>query len=192
MKKSIGPKKIKTAIFISGKGSNLKNLIKFSKFKKYPFSVNLIFSNTNKAKGLRYSKQYRIEKKIISYDKKIKTDKKILYILNQKKIKLICLAGFMKILSKNFIKKFKGKIINIHPSFLPKYKGLNTHIRAIKNGEKFAGCSVHYVTSKLDSGKIILQKKVKISKKDTAFSLAKKVLKKEHLIYPASIKKILN
>ena len=192
MKKSIGPKKIKTAIFISGNGSNLKNLIKFSKFKKYPFSVNLIFSNTNKAKGLRYSKQYRIEKKIISYDKKIKTDKKILYILNQKKIKLICLAGFMKILSNNFVKKFKGKIINIHPSFLPKYKGLNTHIRAIKNGEKFAGCSVHYVTSKLDSGKIILQKKVKISKKDTAFSLAKKVLKKEHLIYPASIKKILN
>ena len=192
MKKSIGPKKIKTAIFISGKGSNLKNLIKFSKFKKYPFSVNLIFSNTNKAKGLRYSKQYRIEKKIISYDKKIKTDKKILYILNQKKIKLICLAGFMKILSKNFIKKFKGKIINIHPSFLPKYKGLNTHIRAIKNGEKFAGCSVHYVTSRLDSGKIILQKKVKISKKDTASSLAKKVLKKEHLIYPAAIKKIYN
>ena len=98
----------------------------------------------------------------------------------------------MKILSNNFVKKFKGKIINIHPSLLPKYKGLNTHIRAIKNGEKFAGCSVHYVTSSLDSGKIILQKKVKISKKDTAFSLAKKVLKKEHLIYPASIKKILN
>jgi len=192
MRKSIGPKKIKTAVFISGKGSNLKNLIKFSKFKKYPFSINLIFSNTNKAKGLRYSKQYRIEKKIISYDKKIKTDKKILYILKKKNIKLICLAGFMKILSNNFVKKFKGKIINIHPSLLPKYKGLNTHIRAIKNGEKFAGCSVHYVTSRLDSGKIILQKKVKISKKDTAFSLAKKVLKKEHLIYPASIKKILN
>ena len=192
MKRSTGPKKIKTAVFISGKGSNLKNLIKFSKFKKYPFSVNLILSNTKKAKGLKYSNQYRIEKKIINYDKKIKTDKKILYFLNQRKIKLICLAGFMKILSKNFIKKFKGKIINIHPSLLPKYKGLNTHFRAIKNGEKFAGCTVHYVTSKLDSGKIILQKKIKISKKDTAFSLAKKVLKKEHIIYPASIKKILN
>ncbi len=192
MRKSIGPKKIKTAVFISGKGSNLKNLIKFSKFKNYPFSVDLIISNTNKAKGLRYSKQYRIEKKIINYDKKIKTDKKILHFLNQKKIKLICLAGFMKILSRNFIKKFKGKIINIHPSLLPKYKGLNTHIRAIKNGEKFAGCTVHYVTSKLDSGKIILQKKVKISKKDTPFSLAKKIRKKEHLIYPAAIKKILN
>ena len=192
MRKSIGPKKIKTAVFISGKGSNLKNLIKFSKFKKFPFSVNLIVSDTNRAKGLRYSKQYRIEKKIINYDRKIKTDKKILYFLNQKKIKLICLAGFMKILSKNFIKKFKGKIINIHPSLLPKYKGLNTHFRAIKNREKFSGCTVHYVTSKLDSGKIILQKKVKISKKDDHISLAKKILKKEHLIYPAAIKKILN
>jgi len=192
MRKSIGPKKIKTAVFISGKGSNLNNLIKFSKFKNYPYCVDLIISNTRKAKGLVYSKQYKIEKKIIKYDKKIKTDNKILYILKKKNIKLICLAGFMKILSNNFVKKFKGKIINIHPSLLPKYKGLNTHIRAIKNGEKFAGCSVHYVTSRLDSGKIILQKKVKISKKDTAFSLAKKVLKKEHLIYPASIKKILN
>ena len=192
MRKSIGSKKIKTAVFISGKGSNLKNLIKFSKNKKYPFSVSLIFSNTNKAKGLKYSKIYKIKKKIIYYDKKIKTDKKILRTLAKKKIKLICLAGFMKILSKNFIEKFQGKIINIHPSLLPKYKGLNTHMRAIKNREKFAGCTVHYVTSKLDSGKIILQKRVKISKKDDHFSLAKKILKIEHLLYPAAIKKILN
>ena len=192
MRKSIGSKKIKTAVFISGKGSNLKNLIKFAKNKKYPFSVDLIFSNTKKAKGLRYSKIYKIKKKVIYYDKKIRTDNKILKILTEKKIKLICLAGFMKILSKNFIKKFQGEIINIHPSLLPKYKGLNTHIRAIKNKEKFAGCTVHYVTSKLDSGKIILQKRVKISKKDDHFSLAKKVLKIEHLLYPAAIKKILN
>jgi len=192
MKKSIGPKKIKIAVFISGRGSNLKNLIKFSKFKKYPFSIKLIISSSNNAIGLKYSKKYKITKKIINYDKKIKTDKIILQILNQKKIKLICLAGFMKILSNNFIKRFKGKIINIHPSLLPKYKGLNTHTRAIKNKDKFAGCTVHYVTSKLDSGKIILQERVKISKKDTPFSLAKKILKKEHLIYPAAIKKILN
>lgn len=192
MKKLTGPKKIKTAVFISGKGSNLNNLIKFSKFKNYPYSVDLIISNTNKAKGLKYSKKYGIEKKIISYDKKVKSDKKILYFLKQKKIKLICLAGFMKILSSNFVKKFKGNIINIHPSLLPKYKGLNSHIRAIKNGEKFAGCTVHYVTPKLDSGKIILQKKVKISKKDNHISLGKKILKKEHLIYSAAIKKIFN
>ena len=192
MKKLIGFKKTKIAVFISGTGTNLKNLIKFSKLKNYPFSVDLIISNTNKAEGLKYSKQYKIKKKIINYDKKIKSDNKIIYILKQRRIKLICLAGFMKILSKNFIKKFKGKIINIHPSLLPKYKGLNTHFRAIKNREKFSGCTVHYVTSKLDSGKIILQKKVKISKKDDHISLAKKILKKEHLIYPAAIKKILN
>ena len=192
MKKLIGRKKTKTAVFISGKGSNLKNLIKFSKLKTYPFSIDLIISNTIKAKGLKYSKQFNIIKKIIHYDKNIKTDNKILKILKEKKIKLICLAGFMKILSKNFIDKFNGKIINIHPSLLPKYKGLNTHYRAIKNKEKFAGCSVHYVTSKLDSGKIILQKKVRISRKDNHISLAKKVLKLEHLIYPGAIKKILN
>ena len=98
----------------------------------------------------------------------------------------------MKILSKNFIKKFKGKIVNIHPSLLPKYKGLNTHKRALKNKEKFAGCTVHYVTIKLDSGKIILQKKVKIKKKDTVNSLKKKVLKKEHQLYPSAIRKIFS
>ena len=97
----------------------------------------------------------------------------------------------MKILSKNFIKKFDGKIINIHPSLLPKYKGLNTHQKAIKNKDKFSGCTVHFVNSKLDSGKIILQRKVRINKGDNEFSLEKKVLKEEHLLYPDAIKKIL-
>ena len=98
----------------------------------------------------------------------------------------------MKILSKNFIKEFIGKIINIHPSLLPKYKGVNTHVRAINNKDKFAGCTVHYVTAKLDSGKIILQKKIKISPKEKSTSLAKKVLKQEHKLYPAAIMKIFN
>ena len=98
----------------------------------------------------------------------------------------------LAILSLYFIKKFNGKIINIHPSLLPKYKGLNTHKKAIENNDKFAGCSVHFVTAKLDSGKIIMQKKVKIKKGDTIASLTKKVLKKEHLLYPAAIKKIYN
>ena len=98
----------------------------------------------------------------------------------------------MKILSKNFIRKFKGNIVNIHPSLLPKYKGLNTHKRALKNKEKFTGCTVHYVTTKLDSGKIILQKKVKIKKKDTVNSLKKKILKKEHQLYPSAIRKIFS
>ena len=98
----------------------------------------------------------------------------------------------MKILSKEFVKKFDGKIINIHPSLLPKYKGLNTHLRAIRNKDKFAGCTVHYVSAKLDSGKIILQKKIRISEKDDSTSLTKKVLKQEHKLYPAAIMKIFN
>ena len=96
----------------------------------------------------------------------------------------------MKILSKKFLKKFKGKVINIHPSLLPKYKGLNTHKRVLENNEKFSGCTVHYVTSKLDSGKIILQKKIKIVKNDNVKSLQKKILKKEHKLYPEAIRKI--
>ena len=192
MKKLIGLKKTKTAVFISGKGSNLENLIKFSKKKFSPISINLIISNTNYAKGLKYSKKYNIQKKIISFKNKKLAEKYIFKILLKKNINLICLAGFMKILSRNFIKKFKGKIINIHPSLLPKYKGLNTHKKAIENNDKYAGCSVHFVTAKIDSGKIIMQKKVKIKKNDTVVSLTKKVLENEHLIYPAAIKKIYN
>ncbi|MDA9598898.1 formyltransferase family protein, partial [Candidatus Pelagibacter sp.] len=108
------------------------------------------------------------------------------------KIDLICLAGFMKILSKNFIKNFNNKIINIHPSLLPKYKGLNTHQKAIENKEKYSGCTVHFVNSKLDSGKIVLQKKVKILKNDTFITVQKRVLKQEHLLYPKALKKILS
>ena len=192
MKKLIGLKNIKTAIFISGTGSNLENLIKFSKKKKSPISVDLIISNTHNAKGLKYSRKYSIQKKIISFKNNKLAEKKIFNVLLVKNIKFICLAGFMKILSKNFIKKFKGKIVNIHPSLLPKYKGLNTHKKAIENNDKFAGCSVHFVTAKVDSGKIIMQKKVKIKKGDTIASLTKKVQKKEHLLYPAAIKKIYN
>ena len=191
MKKLIGLKKIKTAVFISGTGSNLKNLIKFSKTKISPILIKLIISNSKKAKGLKYSTQYKIEKKIVNFNNNL-AENKILDYINKKNIKFVCLAGFMKVLSKNFIKKFKGKIVNIHPSLLPKYKGLNTHKRALKNKEKFAGCTVHYVTIKLDSGKIILQKKVKIKKKDTVNSLKKKVLKKEHQLYPSAIRKIFS
>ena len=190
MVKSIGPKKIKTAVFISGKGSNLKNLIKFSLKKISPIEVNLIISNNIKAKGLRFAKLYKIKKKVYNYDKIKITEKKIIKDLNSNDIKLICLSGFMKILSKDFIKKFKGKILNIHPSLLPKYKGLNTHYRAIQNKEKYSGCTVHLVNSKLDSGKIILQKKVKLSKKETPSSLQKKILKHEHVLYPRAISKI--
>ena len=187
-----GLKKIKTAIFISGAGSNLKNIIKFSKLKKSPISIDLVVSNNNLAKGLKYADQFKIKKKIFN-SKDIKNgEKNILLQLKEREIKFICLAGFMKILSKEFIKKFDGKIVNIHPSLLPKYKGLDTYNRAIRNKDKFAGCTVHYVTEKLDSGKIIIQKKIKITIKDNAISLAKKTLQQEHKLYPAAIMKIFN
>jgi len=192
MEKLTGLKKIKTAVFISGTGSNLKNIIKFSKIKKSPISIDLIVSNTSKAKGLSFANQFKIKKKIFNFTNFKNTEKNILLLLKKEKIKFICLAGFMKILSKDFIKKFDGKIINIHPSLLPKYKGLNTHNRAIKNKDKFAGCTVHHVTAKLDSGKIILQKKIKITANDNPTSLAKKILKQEHKLYPASIIKLFS
>tara|TARA_B100001175_G_C19498626_1_gene636776 strand:- start:894 stop:1478 length:585 start_codon:yes stop_codon:yes gene_type:complete len=192
MKKLIGPKKIKTSIFISGTGSNLKNLINFSKKKNSPINIVLVVSDNKNAKGLNFSKKKKIDTKIYQYTSRISSENKILKDLNKKKAKLICLAGFMKILSKNFIRKFNGKILNIHPSLLPKYKGLNTHKRAIENNEIFSGCTVHLVNSKLDSGKIILQKKIRISKRDNYKTLGKKVLKQEHLLYPRAIKKIIS
>jgi len=189
---STGFKKVKTAVFISGTGSNLKSLIKFSKKNVSPISIDFIISNNSKAKGLNYAKTFKIKKKVLNFKKKNLSEKKLLYILKENNIKMICLAGFMKILSKNFIKKFKGKILNIHPSLLPKYKGLNTHKRAIKNNEKYSGCTVHFVNSRLDSGRIILQKKVKIKKNETESSLAKKILIQEHKIYPEAILKVFN
>ena len=187
-----GYSKIRTAVFISGTGSNLKSLIKFSKTKKSPISINLIISNNSKAKGLNYAKLNKIKKKVLNFKNKNLTENNLLNILKKNHIEVICLAGFMKILSKNFIKKFKGKILNIHPSLLPKYKGLNTYKRALNNKEKYSGCTVHFVNSRLDSGKIILQKKVKISKKETEVSLAKKILVQEHKLYPKAILKVFN
>ena len=191
MVKLIGFKKVNTAVFISGTGSNLKSLIKFSLLKKSPIKINLIVSSNIKAKGLEYAKLYKIKKKTYNFKNTSFSEKVLLKDLEVNKINLICLAGFMIILSKNFIKKFNGKILNIHPSLLPKYKGLNTHERVIKNKEKFSGCTVHYVNSQLDAGKIITQKKVKVSKKETPQSLKEKVLKQEHQIYPKAISKVL-
>ena len=192
MKKLIGLNKLKTAIFISGTGSNFKNLVKFSKLKNSPIEIPLVISNNSNAKGLAFAKKYKIKKKVFSFKNQKKDEDHILSSLKKNKISLICLAGFMRILSQNFIKKFEGKILNIHPSLLPKYKGLNTHFRAIKNKEKFSGCTIHFENSKRGSGKIIIQKKGKISKYDTPKTLANKILKQEHILYPRAIMKLLN
>ena len=188
----IGLKKLKTAVFISGKGSNLKKLIKFSLTKKSPIKIVLVVSNNYKAEGLNFAKKFGIKRKIFNLHNTQIDENKILKYLKKNQIKFICLAGFMKILSKNFIKKFNGKILNIHPSLLPKYKGLNTHSRALKNKEKFSGCTVHFVSPKLDSGKIILQKRVYIKKNDNPEKLGKRILKQEHILYPQAIMKLFS
>ena len=185
-------KKINTAVFISGRGSNLKSLINFFKKKNSPILIKLIVSNNPNAKGLIYAKKAKINKYIISFKNKKISEKKLLKKLVSNNINLICLAGFMKILSGNFIKNFTKPILNIHPSLLPKYKGLNTHKRVIKNKEKYSGSTVHPVNAKLDSGKIILQKEIKISKNENEKSLERKVLKIEHKLYPKAIEKFLN
>ena len=192
MVKSTGIKKFKTVIFISGNGSNMKNLIKFSKIKNSPIEVNFVLSSNKKANAIHYLKRKKINFKFFDFKNKDRDEKKILETLKKKEIEIICLAGFMKILSGNFIKRFNGKILNIHPSLLPRYKGLNTHEKVILNKEKFSGCTVHIVNSKLDSGKIILQKKVRISKNDDPEKLSKKILKQEHLLYPKALKKLLS
>ena len=184
-------KKINIAVFISGRGSNLKSLIKHYKKKKSTISIKLVISNNLNANGLIYAKQAKIKSYVLNFKKNNVVEKKLLKKLLNNNINLICLAGFMKILSKKFIKKFNKPILNIHPSLLPKYKGLNTHIRVIKNKEKYSGATVHLVSAKLDSGKIILQKKIKVSKYENEKSLQKKVLKIEHNLYPKAIKKIL-
>jgi len=181
------PGKRNIAVFISGRGSNLKSLIKYSKKKNSLIKIVLVISNNVDAEGLKYASKSKIKIYGIKFKKKSYFENNSLKLLKKYNIDIICLAGFMKILSADFIKKFSKPILNIHPSLLPKYKGLNTHERAIKNKEKFAGASIHKVTEKLDSGKVILQKKVKILKSDNVRSLKKKVLKIEHEIYPKAI-----
>ncbi|MDC3049398.1 phosphoribosylglycinamide formyltransferase [Candidatus Pelagibacter sp.] len=189
MEKSSGKKN--TAVLISGRGSNLRSLIKYSKTKKSLIRIVLVVSDNFGAKGLNYANKSNINNIVIKYSNRKSFEDLLFKLLRRNNVDLICLAGFMKILSGKFIKKINKTILNIHPSLLPKYKGLNTHNKAIQNKDKYTGATVHIVNDKLDSGKIILQKKVKILKSDSDKSLEKKVLKIEHKIYPKAIIKLL-
>ena len=179
-----------TAVLISGRGGNLRSLIKYSKTKKSLIKIVLVVSNNFSAKGLDYANKSKIKNVFIKYSNKKNFEGSLLKLLKKNNVDLICLAGFMKILSGSFIKKFYKPILNIHPSLLPRYKGLNTHNRAIQNKDKYSGATVHIVNERLDSGKIILQKKVKILKSDSRKNLEKKILKIEHKIYPQAIIKL--
>ena len=184
-------KKTNIAVFISGRGTNLKALILRSKKVNCNYKIKFVVSNKKNATGLKFAKRNKITSIIISQSFFKPEQKKLAKILIKKNIELICLAGFMKILSPYFLNFFRNKIINIHPSLLPKYKGLNTHNRALKAKEKFSGCTIHFVNKKLDSGKIIAKKKVKIFKKDTLKKLKKRVLKEENKLYPLVIERLI-
>ena len=189
MVKFPGNNKINLAIFISGRGTNFKSIFNFAKKKKSILNIKLVISDNKYAKGLEFSRKKKISTKVIKFEKKRHAENKILKLIKSNKIDLICLAGFMKILSEDFLEKCNLKILNIHPSLLPKYKGLNTHMRVLKNKDKFSGCTVHLVNKNLDAGKIILQKKVRVNKNDTIKSLEKKILRIENKIYPLAIMK---
>ena len=184
--------KIKSCVIISGNGSNLKQLINNSRDYSFPLNIKLVISNNINAKGLKFAKQFNIPFKYIPFNNRKIFERNCLLEIKRRKIKFLCLAGFMKILSKNFIRTFGHTIINIHPSLLPKFKGLNTHQKVIKNKEKYSGCTVHFVTPELDSGKIILQKKVFVEKNETINSLRNKVLRQEHKLYSEAIRKLFS
>ena len=181
--------KKKACVFISGYGSNLKSLIHSSRDNNFPINISLVICNNINAKGILHAKKNTIPYLIVD-TKKRNFEKIILKAIKKYKISLICLAGYMKIISKNFLNNYRKKIINIHPSLLPKYKGLNTYERVLKNKEKKTGCTVHYVNEKLDSGKLIVQKSFFIEKKDKANILKIKTQKLEKKAFLEAIIKI--
>ena len=182
------------AVFISGRGSNLKSIINASKDSNFPAEISVVFSDNPDAEGIKLAYENNIDVIVLdfnSFKNKNDFEEEILRLIKPYNLEIACLAGYMKVLSKRFIDKFPGRIINIHPSLLPKYKGLNTHRRVIENMETISGCTVHYVNENLDDGEIVLQREVKIDTSDTEHTLAGKILKEEHLIYPEAIKLVL-
>ncbi len=179
-------------VLISGSGSNLQSII--DNADNIGIKIQSVISNKADAFGLERAKKAGIATQVISHTQcatREAFDQALIQYINTLNPKLVILAGFMRILSADFINVFAGKILNIHPALLPKFKGLDTHQRAIDANEEFAGATVHFVTNELDSGAIILQKSVAIESNDTAKSLAAKVLEQEHILYPMAIKKVL-
>ncbi|MCI4432548.1 MAG: phosphoribosylglycinamide formyltransferase [Nitrosopumilus sp.] len=183
-------------ILISGRGSNMEYILKSIKQKKIPINPVIVISNKSDAKGLEIAQKLGVKTEIIESNdfkgNKFEYDKKIIRVLEKYGVTpsngLVCLAGFMRIISPEFVKKYKNRIINIHPALLPSFPGLHAQKQAIDYGSKYSGCTVHFVDSEVDTGPIILQAIVKIKKEDTEKTLSKRILKKEHQIYPEVIR----
>ncbi len=187
----MGINKLNIAVFISGKGSNMLSIMEACKSDDFPAQISVVFSNKPTAGGIKIADDAGIKTEIV--DHKIYADREafeeeIQDRLENHDVDLIVLAGFMRILTSSFVEKWPDQIINIHPSLLPDYKGLKTHERAINDGKSESGCTIHFVSPELDSGPIILQKRVPILENDTPDVLAARVLEQEHKAYPEAIK----
>jgi phosphoribosylglycinamide formyltransferase-1 len=183
--------KKRVAILISGRGSNMRALIEAAKAKDYPAEVVLVISNVADAGGLAFAREHGIATEVIEHGKfpsREIFDNAMQVALKAANAEIVALAGFMRLLSPRFVESWRGRMINVHPSLLPAYKGLHTHRRAIAAGERFAGCTVHFVTPELDDGPSILQAKVPVLAGDTEDTLASRVLEQEHRIYPEALR----
>jgi phosphoribosylglycinamide formyltransferase-1 len=182
-------------ILISGRGSNMESILKAIKKKRIPINAAVVISNKQDAKGLKIAKKFGVNIEIVESKgfkgNRAQYDKKIISILSKHGVTpkngLVCLAGYMRIISPEFVKKYKNRIINIHPSLLPAFPGLNSQKQALEYGAKYSGCSVHFVDTGMDTGPVIIQAVVKVNEKDTEKSLSAKILKEEHRIYPEAV-----
>ena len=180
-------------ILISGRGSNMLNLVNASQRGLINSKVKIVISNNNNSSGIDKAKRKNIKTKIINqkdYESKKDFENALTNTLKNQNVDLVCLAGFMSILSKNFLKEWNRKVINIHPSLLPSFRGKNAVKQALENRVKTAGCSVHFVDEGIDTGEIISQEKVPVSSNDDEETLGKKILKKEHVLYIKVIKEL--
>lgn len=185
--------RMKLGILISGRGSNMTALIDACKQESYPAEVTVVISNRPKAKGLKTAESHDIPTAVVDhkdYEDRGAFEAALEEVLQDHGVDLICLAGFMRLLGNDFVNNRRDRMINIHPSLLPAYRGLHTHQRVIEAGVKFTGCTVHYVRPEMDDGPVIIQAAVPVLPDDTEKTLAARVLKYEHIIYPEAVRLI--
>lgn len=183
-------RRLRAAVLISGRGSNLRALIEAARAEDYPAEVSVVISNRADAPGLSLAENQGIPARLLdrkSYPSRQTFETALDMALRELRIDLVALAGFMQVLSPVFVDAWKGRIVNIHPSLLPDYRGLNTHERALADGASVHGCTVHHVTSELDAGPVIMKASVPILEGDTPETLAKRVLQEEHRLYPKAL-----
>lgn len=183
----------RVAILISGRGSNMVALIEAAQAKDYPAEIALVASNRPDAGGLEFAAKHGITTSVVDHKRfasREAFETALQETLEHARIEIVCLAGFMRVLTGAFVGKWPGRMLNVHPSLLPEFKGLDAHARALAAGVKVHGCTVHFVVPELDSGPIVLQEKVSVLPGDTEETLAARVLAAEHRIYPEALRMV--